>query len=67
MAQLIFSTKDVRGYALEVTEPIHPNALAHLAASGIFDEVALRYTQDGKDVVLSGANMVKEALRVSGK
>jgi len=59
-AYLVFSNKDVVGYRLRIDEPIRPFALNYLAASGIFDRVAIEY-ESGLVVKLEGADLLKAA------
>lgn len=59
-AFLVFSTKDLVGYRLRIDEPIRPFALNYLAASGVFDRVAIE-TSDGVVVKLEGADLLKAA------
>lgn len=59
-AFLTFSAKGCVGYRLRIDEPIRPFALNYLAASGIFDRVAIE-TSDGVVTSVEGADLLKAA------
>lgn len=60
-AFLVFSTKELVGYRLRIDTPIRPFALNYLAASGIFDRVAIEDSDGGIVTRLEGADLLKAA------
>lgn len=59
-AFLVFSTKDLVGYRMRIDEPIRPFAMNYLAASGLFDRIAIE-TSDHVVTTLEGADLIKAA------
>lgn len=60
-AFLVFSTKDLVGYRLRISEPVRPYAINYLAASGLFESVRIE-TSDGSVVYgVEGSDLLKAA------
>lgn len=58
---LVFSTKDLVGYRMRISEPIRPYAINYLAASGLFESVRIE-TSNGEVVYgVEGSDLLKAA------
>ncbi len=65
MSILCLSNKDITNFTIKVREPLRPYALAYLAASGLFDVIALRNRPDSiPDAVIEGADLIRCADQV---
>jgi len=59
-AFLVFSTKELVGYRMRISEPIRPFAINYLAASGLFERVHIE-TSEGVVYGVEGSDLLKAA------
>lgn len=61
MAHLFVENKLEGGHTIQVEMPLRPFAMNYLAASGLFDKIALVDKSAGFEIRLEGADLLKAA------